>query len=113
MASAFAAEVADRLAARIAGHRDDFGTGTTALETPAVQAAIRAAQHEARFRDVGREVILARGANNGWLEADMAVKARDSARQLARQEVVPVAERNHQHEQLVPESIIRLIAEVG
>src|SRR5882724_6986745 len=52
MATAFAAEVADRLAARIAGHREDFGTGTTPLETPAVQAAIRAAQHEARFRDI-------------------------------------------------------------
>ena len=113
MASAFAAEVADRLAARIAGHRDDFGTGTTALETPAVQAAIRAAQHEARFRDVGREVILARGANNGWLEPDMAVMARDSARQFARKEVAPIAERIHQHDELVPESIIRQMAELG
>src|SRR5207245_1141840 len=83
------------------------------LETPAVQAAIRAAQHEARFRDVGREVILARGANNGWLEPDMAVMARDSARQFARKEVAPIAERIHQHDELVPESIIRQMAELG
>src|SRR5439155_1000354 len=67
MAAAFAAEVADRLAARIAGHREDFGVGTTPLENAAVQAAIRTAQHEARFREIGREVIRTRGANNAWL----------------------------------------------
>src|SRR3989442_11461898 len=113
MAAAFAVEVADRLAGRMAAHREDFGVGTTPLEAPAVQAAIRAAQHEARFRDIGREVILARGVNNGWLEPDMAVMARDSARQFARKEVAPIAERIHQHDELVPESIIRQMAELG
>src|SRR5437867_11714946 len=39
MASAFAAEVADRPAAPTARHRGDFGTGTTAPQTPARPAA--------------------------------------------------------------------------
>ena len=92
MAAAFAAEVADCLAARIAGHREDFGVGTTPLENAAVQAAIRTAQHEARFREIGREVIRTRGANNAWLESDMAVMARDSARTFARKAVAPIAD---------------------
>src|SRR5207249_678416 len=113
MAAAFAAEVADRLAARIAGHREDFGVGTTPLEGAAVQAAIRAAQQEARLRAIGREVIRARGANNAWLEPDMAVMARDSARMFARKAVAPLAERIHRHDELVPEAIIRQMAELG
>jgi len=113
MAAAFAAEVADRLAARIAGHREDFGVGTTPLENAAVQAAIRTAQHEARFREIGREVIRTRGANNAWLESDMAVMARDSARTFARKAVAPIAEHIHRHDELVPEAIIRQMSELG
>src|SRR3989442_293349 len=113
MAAAFAVEVADRLAGRMAAHREDFGVGTTPLEAPAVQAAIRAAQHEARFREIGREVTRARGVNNSWLEPDVAVMARDSARQFARKAVAPVAERIHRHDELVPEAIIRQMAELG
>src|SRR5438552_5092795 len=54
MAAAFAAEVADRLRARVEGHREDFGVPDSVLSdtlgAPAVAAAIRAAQHEGRFR---------------------------------------------------------------
>jgi len=117
MAAAFAAETADRLRARIEGHRDDFGVpdGVLAagLASPDVLAAVRAAQHEARFRAIGREVIATRGANNAWLPEEMAVLARDSARQFARKEVAPLSERIHRHDDLVPESIIKQMAELG
>src|SRR5262245_27935285 len=64
MAAAFAAEVGDRLRARIEGHRDDFEVPDAVLAkglaAPAVLDAIRSAQHEARFRDIGREVLRTR-----------------------------------------------------
>jgi (2S)-methylsuccinyl-CoA dehydrogenase len=117
MAAAFAAEVADRLRARIEGHREDFGVPESVLAgslgVPAIAAAIRAAQHEGRFRQIGREVIRARGANNSWLEPETAVLARDSARQFARKAVAPLAERIHREDLVVPEPIIRQMAELG
>jgi (2S)-methylsuccinyl-CoA dehydrogenase len=117
MAAAFAAEVADRLWARVDAHRDDFGVPDAVLAkglaAPEVRAAVRAAQHEARFREVGREVIRTRGVNNGFIDGDMAEMARDSARAFARKEVAPIAERIHRHDELVPESIIGAMRELG
>src|SRR5262249_28090517 len=117
MAAAFAAEVADRLRARIEGHREDFGVPESVLSgnlgAPTVAAAIRAAQHEGRFRQIGREVIRARGANHSWMDSEMAVLARDSARQFARKAVAPLAERIHREDLVVPEPIIRQMAELG
>src|SRR5438876_11893736 len=39
--------------------------------------------------------------------------ARDAARGFARKEVAPIAERIHRHDELVPESIIRRMTELG
>src|SRR5436309_4784499 len=117
MAAAFAGEVASRLSGDVESHRDDFGVrGDTLARTlgaPEVLAAVRAAQHEARLRAIGREVIHTHGANNSWIDGDMVEMARDSARGFARKEVAPIAERIHRHDELVPESIIRQIAELG
>src|SRR5216117_3604905 len=117
MAAAFAGEVASRLAAEIEGHRDDFGVrGETlgrTLGAPEVLAAVRAAQHEARLREIGREIIRTRGANNCFIDGEMAEMARDSARSFARKEVAPIAERIHRHDELVPEPIIRRMGELG
>ncbi len=117
MAAAFAAEIADRLRARIDGHRDDFGVSDVVLAkglgAPDVQAAIRAAQHEARFRQIGQEVIRTRGVSNAYIDGDLAEMARDSARAFARKVVAPLAERLHRHDDLVPETIIAQMAELG
>jgi (2S)-methylsuccinyl-CoA dehydrogenase len=117
MAEAFAAEVADRLRSRIDGHRDDFDVPDAVLGkglgSADVQAAIRAAHHESRFRDIGREVLRTRGANHAYVDGDVAEMARDSARGFARRAVAPLAERIHRHDDLVPETIIRQMAELG
>src|SRR5438552_1405214 len=117
MAAAFAGEVASRLGAEIEGQRDDFGvTGETLARTlgaPEVHAAVRAAQHEAPLGGIGRHIIRTRGANNSWIDGDLAAMARDSARGFARKEVAPIAERIHRHDELVPESIIRRMGELG
>jgi (2S)-methylsuccinyl-CoA dehydrogenase len=117
MASAFAGDVACRLRAVVEAHRDDFGVSDALLArtlgAPEVIAAVRAAQHESRFREIGREVVRTRGANNSWIDGDVAEMARDSARGFARKEVVPLAERIHRHDDLVPDTIIRQMAELG
>jgi (2S)-methylsuccinyl-CoA dehydrogenase len=116
MAAAFAADVADRLRGRIEGHREDFGVSdgvlAKSLGDAEVQKAIRAGQHEARLRDVGREMIRTRAANNAPID-EMAQMARDSARAFARKEVAPLAEKIHRHDDLVPETIISKMSELG
>src|SRR5437867_3249022 len=106
-----------RRMAAIAGRRDDFcvrsDTLARTLGAPKFIAAVRAAQHKARLRSIGRKVIRTRGANNAWIDGDMAEMARDSARSFARKEVAPIAERIHRHDELVPESIIRRMGELG
>src|SRR5215470_17660613 len=67
---------------RDAGAADETTELMAAAFAPAVAVAIRAAQHEGRFREIGREVIRARGANNVWMDSEMALLARDSARQF-------------------------------
>jgi (2S)-methylsuccinyl-CoA dehydrogenase len=117
MAAAFAGEIAAKLRASIESHWDDFGLeqGLLAktLAHPDVVRAVRAAQHESRLREIGTEVLRTRGANNGFIDGDMAEMARDSARQFARKEVSPIAERIHRHDELVPESILRAMSELG
>jgi (2S)-methylsuccinyl-CoA dehydrogenase len=116
MAAAFAADVADRLRGRIEGHLEDFGVSdgvlAKSLGDAEVQKAIRAGQHEARLRDVGREMVRTRAANNAPID-EMAQMARDSARAFARKEVAPLAEKIHRHDDLVPESIISKMSELG
>ncbi len=117
MAGAFAGEVAAKLRGAIEAHRDDFGVAddllARTLASTEVTAAVRAAQHESRFREIGREIIRSRGANNGYIDGDVAEMARDSARAFARKEVAPLAEHIHRHDDLVPESIIGAMRELG
>ncbi|HJQ83470.1 MAG TPA: acyl-CoA dehydrogenase family protein, partial [Candidatus Binatia bacterium] len=117
MAAAFAAEVAIRLRAQLEAHRDDFGladdmVGRT-LGAPEVTAAVRAAQHESRFREIGQEIVRSRGVNDVWIDGDVVEMARDSARGFGRKVVAPLAERIHRHDELVPDAIIRQMAELG
>jgi (2S)-methylsuccinyl-CoA dehydrogenase len=117
MAAAFAGEIAAKLAAAIEAHEDDFGIPGSVLDqtlrAPEVRAAIRAAQHETRLREIGREVIRTRGINNGYVDGDIAEMARDSARQFARKDVAPLAEHIHRHDEMVPESIIGAMRNLG
>jgi (2S)-methylsuccinyl-CoA dehydrogenase len=117
MAEAFVGETAARLHALVESHRDDFELPSGLLEktlgSPEVRAAVRAAQHESRFRDIGREVIGARGSNNCFIDGDMAEMARDSARGFARKEVAPLAEHIHRKDDLVPDTILGKMCELG
>ena len=54
-----------------------------------------------------------RGVNHAWLSDEMAVMTRDSVRQFAEAEVVPIAEHIHRHDDLVPDELIDKMGELG
>ncbi|MGE0826230.1 MAG: acyl-CoA dehydrogenase family protein [Candidatus Binatia bacterium] len=113
----FAAEVGQKLLGQIDMHLTDFGFPETVLADTLgrtdVKAAMRVGAHESRFRQLGQTVIANRGVNNSWLESDIATMTRESVRQFARSEVAPVAEQVHRHDELIPENIIKQMAELG
>jgi (2S)-methylsuccinyl-CoA dehydrogenase len=117
MALGFAAEVGQRILGQVDTHLTDFGFPESLLADTLgrtdVKAAIRVGAHESRFRNIGRSVIANRGMNNSWLESEIATMTRDSVRQFARSEVSSVAERVHRHDELIPEQIIKQMAELG
>jgi hypothetical protein len=80
MAAAFAGEIAAKLRAMIEAHEDDFGIAPRALDetlrAPAVRAAIR--RRSTRSASAGSaRWIHTRGANNGYIDGDIAEMARD------------------------------------
>jgi (2S)-methylsuccinyl-CoA dehydrogenase len=117
MALGFAAEVGQKLLSQGDIHSSDFGFSETFLaETLGrtdVKAALRSGARESRFRKIGQAIIASRGVNNSWLDSEIALMTRDSVRQFAKVEVAPVAERVHRHDELIPESIIQKMAELG
>jgi (2S)-methylsuccinyl-CoA dehydrogenase len=78
-----------------------------------VKKIVRAATSDQVVQAIGRHVIEQRGVNHSWLGDELAVMTRDSVRQFAESEVLPHAERIHRHDELVPESFIRNMSELG
>lgn len=116
-AVAYAAEVAHRLRATVEGALEEFGVSQEQIDAelgaPDVRAAIRADMAEARFREIGRAVIEARGVNLTPLGDEMLDLTRRSVRDFARAEVAPLAERIHRYDELVPDSLIKKMADLG
>src|SRR5512139_2659262 len=87
MAGLFAAEVAQRLAAQIDAHLEEFGLSADRLNatlgSAEVKQLVRAASADAVVRGIGRHVVEHRGANNSWIDNDIALMTRDSVRQFA------------------------------
>ena len=117
MALGFAAEVGQRLVGQASTHIEDFGFDEAFLNDTLgqlqVKAAIRDGAHESRFRAIGQTVLATKGVNHSWLESDIAEMTRDSVRQFAKSEVAPIAERVHRNDELIPESVIKNMSELG
>ena len=117
MALGFAAEVGQRLVGQVSTHIEDFGFDEAFLNDtlgqPQVKAAIRDGAHESRFRAIGQTVLATKGVNHSWLENEIAEMTRDSVRQFAKSEVAPIAERVHRNDELIPESVIKNMSELG
>lgn len=116
-AGIYAAEVAARLLGEVTAATDDYdlpaGLLDRTLGSSEVQSKVRDLGAEARYRAVGRRVAEARGVNNGWLDCEDNVMVRDSVRAFANQEVVHLAEHIHRNDELVPDSLIEKMAEMG
>lgn len=117
MAAAFAAEVAQHLAGNLDTHTDEFGLShdflNETLGAPAIKAIVRASLSDARLQGIGRHVMQQRGANHSWLENEIALMTRDSVRQFAEAEVAPIAEHIHRHDDLIPDTLIDKMSELG
>lgn len=117
MAAIFAGEVAQKLTAAIDAHFADFGVSVERLNSTLgateIKTIVRAALDDARVCAVGRHVAAQRGANHCWTDNELAAMTRDSVRQFAEAEVLPIAEHIHRHDELVPDDLIRKMAELG
>jgi (2S)-methylsuccinyl-CoA dehydrogenase len=117
MSAVFAAEVAQRLSNQIDAHLDEFGLAedrlNRSLGAAATKKLIRSAAADAPVRAIGRHVMEQRGVNHCWIDNEMAVMTRDSVRQFAETEVAPIAEHIHRNDDLIPESLIEKMGELG
>ena len=116
MALVFAAEMASKAAGQLDAHADDLGINPgfidETLATPGVRAAVRAGMSDARVTAIGRHQLETKGVNNSPLE-ELASMTRDTVRQFAATEVAPIAEHLHRHDDLVPDSLIEKMGELG
>ena len=117
MAGAFAAEIAQKLKSAVDGHLDEFGFSEDRLNATLgavdIKKIIRSAASDAAIRAIGRHVIEQRGVNHSYIDGDIAQMTRDSVRQFAESEVTPIAEHIHHTDDLIPESLIGKMAELG
>jgi len=116
-AAVYAGETAAKIAGQLIAAGDDFalpeGLFERTLGSEALRARIRVCAGEDRVRAIGRAVAAQRGAHNAWLPEDDVVMVRDSVRGFAQKEVAPLAEKIHRHDELVPDSLIRAMADMG
>ena len=80
--------------------------------TASVKAALLKAGHESLVRENGRYVAEHLGKTAWPLDATVA-EIRNSVRQFTDREVAPQAERIHRHDELIPESLISAMGELG
>jgi (2S)-methylsuccinyl-CoA dehydrogenase len=82
------------------------------VEAPHDGAAERRVGHESVLRAIGSHTAETRG-RTPWPLDDVSEQVRDAVREFAEQEVAPEAERIHRNDDLVPESFITSMAELG
>lgn len=105
----------DALRNRLSQLADDLGIGDEAVEAafPAdVRALLRRANAESLLRRIGAHVAETAGRNDYPLD-EMHEQVRAQVREFAMNEVAPHAEHIHRQDDLVPESFIDSMAELG
>lgn len=116
-AIAFAGLVAGRARGQIGDALETFGLSEAQLEetldAAETRAFIRAATHDGRFDAIGARVVEWRGTPDCYLEGEEERMTREAVRAFARAEVMPIAQRIHLGDELVPESILSKMAELG
>jgi len=114
-AAAEAANLAGSVRERISWSLDDLSLSEDDLEatfSAADRARVRRAVHESVYRAIGRHTIEQRGQNHLPLD-ETHEQVRASVREFADAEVYPEAERIHRNDELVPESFLEKMSELG
>jgi len=94
---------------------DDLGIGDEAIDKafpPEIRKLLRRATNEALYREIGADIAETRGVNHYPLD-EMHEQVREQVREYAANEVMPHAEHIHRTDDLVPESFISGMAELG
>ena len=115
VAAASAAQLATSVRDRLSPVINDLGLGDAAIEAayPAtVRSLLRTAAHESVLRGIGRHVAETKGRSE-WPLDETHEQVRDTVREFANNEVAPHAERIHRHDELVPETFIAKMSELG
>ncbi len=110
-----AAELVDSLRARLSASVDDLGIGDDAIETAfpvELRKLLRAATRESVYRAIGNHLADTRGANDTPLDA-MSEQVREGVREFAKSEVMPHAEHIHRNDDIIPETFIEKMGELG
>jgi (2S)-methylsuccinyl-CoA dehydrogenase len=116
-AFAYSAEVAAKILALRDAHPGDFAD--VHLVSDEERTLIQQGLEDTRLREVGVQVIAGLGVNGCDLDHDDATQTRSFARQFAKAEILrddggmPLADRIHQEDLLIPESLIKQYAELG
>ena len=113
--AAAVAELTRSLVGRLEPSLEDLGLAEADLDRalPAeTRAALRRAGSEAVFRAIG-ERVAQKGGRNDWPLDELHDQVRQAVRDFADKEVAPHAERIHRRDELVPESFISEMAELG
>jgi len=116
-ALAYAAEVVQKLRGLQQAHPGDFADVPPISEE--TLEGMREGLDDARLRAIGEHVIAGFGANNVDLDNDDAMQTRAFARQFAKAEILrddggmPLADRIHREDMLIPESLIQQYADLG
>jgi len=117
MAGVFAAEVTQKLAGQVDAHLAEFGVAADRLNatlgSDQTKDLIRAGAADGVVCGIGRSVMEKRGMNHSWIDNEIALMTRDSVRQFAESEVLPMAEHLHRTDDLISNSIIEKMAELG
>jgi (2S)-methylsuccinyl-CoA dehydrogenase len=114
-AAAEAASLAGSVRDRIHWSLDDLMLTEQDLEdafSASDRARVRRAAHESVYRAIGRHAIEQRGQNHLPLD-ETHEQVRESVREFADAEIAPEAERIHRNDDLVPESFIEKMSELG
>lgn len=112
----FAAESLNGIRARIAGRAADYGVGAkdlaAGLDGEAAKALTAEALRAAYAESVGA-AVLESGSTGAYLLDEQHEMMRATFRKFASTVVAPLAEEIHRHDRLIPETILKPLAELG
>ncbi len=111
-ALAFAAEVVHKVRSENEAAPELLGLSGS-LDDATVLDLMRAGLSDTHIQSIGTRVLEARGAHATVLEDQIAAMTRDQFRTFARTEIVPIAQDMHREDHLVPEELIRKMADLG